>query len=109
MKAIYIIVLLMFISVSKAQSHYDELYSYFVKSRYFDLNLNGPVLRMQYFFTEYNIGTNQTINNWTIINNEKRYLGSPYVEFDIKNQRSEEHTSELQSRENLVCRLLLEK
>src|SRR5690606_39620404 len=26
-----------------------------------------------------------------------------------ENQRSEEHTSELQSRENLVCRLLLEK
>src|SRR5690606_41781947 len=25
------------------------------------------------------------------------------------NERSEEHTSELQSRENLVCRLLLEK
>src|SRR5690606_27819901 len=32
----------------------------------------------------------------------KEYLG------DI-NYRSEEHTSELQSRENLVCRLLLEK
>src|SRR5690606_40880069 len=31
--------------------------------------------------------------------------------FHIKNpsHRSEEHTSELQSRENLVCRLLLEK
>src|SRR5690606_6887909 len=27
----------------------------------------------------------------------------------LKRQRSEEHTSELQSRENLVCRLLLEK
>src|SRR5690606_41296395 len=27
----------------------------------------------------------------------------------ILRQRSEEHTSELQSRENLVCRLLLEK
>src|SRR5690606_39439348 len=27
----------------------------------------------------------------------------------IGEQRSEEHTSELQSRENLVCRLLLEK
>src|SRR5690606_23449707 len=27
----------------------------------------------------------------------------------LKKQRSEEHTSELQSRENLVCRLLLEK
>src|SRR5436309_11295304 len=31
--------------------------------------------------------------------------------FDVVNlgKRSEEHTSELQSRENLVCRLLLEK
>src|SRR5690606_20389293 len=28
---------------------------------------------------------------------------------NYKDQRSEEHTSELQSRENLVCRLLLEK
>src|SRR5690606_39401852 len=27
----------------------------------------------------------------------------------VSNLRSEEHTSELQSRENLVCRLLLEK
>src|SRR5690606_41818910 len=27
----------------------------------------------------------------------------------MKKRRSEEHTSELQSRENLVCRLLLEK
>src|SRR5436309_12276976 len=30
--------------------------------------------------------------------------GGPYI-----NERSEEHTSELQSREKLVCRLLLEK
>src|SRR5690606_42122893 len=29
--------------------------------------------------------------------------------FRGRNYRSEEHTSELQSRENLVCRLLLEK
>src|SRR5690606_39978350 len=29
--------------------------------------------------------------------------------FDLQTIRSEEHTSELQSRENLVCRLLLEK
>src|SRR5690606_39416846 len=28
---------------------------------------------------------------------------------NLQNNRSEEHTSELQSRENLVCRLLLEK
>src|SRR3712207_7349402 len=31
------------------------------------------------------------------------------VKGEIKNKRSEEHTSELQSRQYLVCRLLLEK
>src|SRR5690606_39573288 len=40
--------------------------------------------------------------------------GSDEARVDIgrpgeRKQRSEEHTSELQSRENLVCRLLLEK
>src|SRR5690606_39400804 len=34
---------------------------------------------------------------------------APGSAFDSQAQRSEEHTSELQSRENLVCRLLLEK
>src|SRR3712207_8482645 len=33
--------------------------------------------------------------------------GGDFVEFNL--QRSEEHTSELQSRQYLVCRLLLEK
>src|SRR5690606_41368356 len=33
----------------------------------------------------------------------------PRTEQDLHRPRSEEHTSELQSRENLVCRLLLEK
>src|SRR5690606_39730801 len=32
-----------------------------------------------------------------------------FVQLIYENIRSEEHTSELQSRENLVCRLLLEK
>src|SRR5690606_40878218 len=36
-----------------------------------------------------------------------RHVGLWY--FDPYARRSEEHTSELQSRENLVCRLLLEK
>src|SRR5690606_41475113 len=31
------------------------------------------------------------------------------IAHDVADDRSEEHTSELQSRENLVCRLLLEK
>src|SRR5690606_41329624 len=33
----------------------------------------------------------------------------PQVQLAAPGDRSEEHTSELQSRENLVCRLLLEK
>src|SRR5215475_15015089 len=36
-------------------------------------------------------------------------LGLPLLLYDHTAIRSEEHTSELQSRENLVCRLLLEK
>src|SRR5207302_10969166 len=35
--------------------------------------------------------------------------GYVWAEYDAGVLRSEEHTSELQSRENLVCRLLLEK
>src|SRR5690606_40405013 len=35
--------------------------------------------------------------------------GMPFAKAPFQNLRSEEHTSELQSRENLVCRLLLEK
>src|SRR5436309_6580075 len=36
-------------------------------------------------------------------------LSTPEVKVEVVHRRSEEHTSELQSRENLVCRLLLEK
>src|SRR5436309_12567822 len=37
------------------------------------------------------------------------YTGSDLAQLRRDDRRSEEHTSELQSRENLVCRLLLEK
>src|SRR5690606_7408717 len=37
------------------------------------------------------------------------YFISPDTGWAVNGSRSEEHTSELQSRENLVCRLLLEK
>src|SRR2546430_4434488 len=36
-------------------------------------------------------------------------LNRPYDDQDQPSRRSEEHTSELQSQSNLVCRLLLEK
>src|SRR5207302_7737414 len=37
------------------------------------------------------------------------FTGDDVLRFHDMVRRSEEHTSELQSRENLVCRLLLEK
>src|SRR5438270_10682906 len=36
-------------------------------------------------------------------------LFQPFLELGADGRRSEEHTSELQSQSNLVCRLLLEK
>src|SRR5690606_2438432 len=39
----------------------------------------------------------------------RRSSATPNDYFAAADNRSEEHTSELQSRENLVCRLLLEK
>src|SRR5438552_13002062 len=38
-----------------------------------------------------------------------RYISSPDFRQDAERIRSEEHTSELQSPDHLVCRLLLEK
>src|SRR5690606_40692078 len=45
----------------------------------------------------------------TKLEHYKKWLSSKAREVFFTNRRSEEHTSELQSRENLVCRLLLEK
>src|SRR2546430_12620287 len=39
----------------------------------------------------------------------RRLLAQPGQHFPGNGERSEEHTSELQSQSNLVCRLLLEK
>src|SRR5690606_40696432 len=40
---------------------------------------------------------------------DRKRGGATFGPFRFRTPRSEEHTSELQSRENLVCRLLLEK
>src|SRR5436190_18451408 len=42
-------------------------------------------------------------------NNHRRWRTFPTVESQTSEARSEEHTSELQSQSDLVCRLLLEK
>src|SRR3989449_6981864 len=70
------------------------------------------------------IGVTFLIGAWSIVNGMNRYMTDkfagtlvgvntfhlrrrPNVNFNV--ERSEEHTSELQSRLHLVCRLLLEK
>src|SRR5207237_5038343 len=47
------------------------------------------------------------IPNWGVFGRKELQGGGPMI--DIGVHRSEEHTSELQSHLNLVCRLLLEK
>src|SRR5690606_41569382 len=44
-----------------------------------------------------------------VLGNESARAALDRARADAARERSEEHTSELQSRENLVCRLLLEK
>src|SRR3712207_7058771 len=46
---------------------------------------------------------------WIAIHAERQDLARPLLERAAVSIRSEEHTSELQSRQYLVCRLLLEK
>src|SRR5690606_29077481 len=61
-------------------------------------------------FSQFEIAKEQvhkSRGNHAELDRDKAFFISVYQQ-DI-NERSEEHTSELQSRENLVCRLLLEK
>src|SRR5690606_41797614 len=51
----------------------------------------------------------QLAGNWLSKHRQKGVVGELRTLFTLQTDRSEEHTSELQSRENLVCRLLLEK
>src|SRR5690606_20154726 len=49
------------------------------------------------------------LNKQPVFNTSYGAIQETLEKFQVKDLRSEEHTSELQSRENLVCRLLLEK
>src|SRR5690606_41370643 len=80
---------------------YDE--GIYVGYRYYD-TFNVPV--------SYEFGYGKNYSDFSYSKpklSSKKFNQSIKVSVDVKNTRSEEHTSELQSRENLVCRLLLEK
>src|SRR5690606_42149146 len=53
------------------------------------------------------VWVNRVGDEWTVVNRPEPTVKGPHRYGSIKS-RSEEHTSELQSREDLVCRLLLE-
>src|SRR3712207_8690670 len=63
------------------------------------------------------LGNTRTANRTTAMSSARRYSIPPTCEAPVSSAtdrispptRSEEHTSELQSRQYLVCRLLLEK
>src|SRR3712207_8737177 len=68
----------------------------------------NPVFRLfqgelETVYEEKNMGADGIIGNALETIFGKAFAGTPYA------YRSEEHTSELQSRQYLVCRLLLEK
>src|SRR5690606_22995919 len=57
-----------------------------------------------------NVTVRLFMNNVLMTDKTTTTSSTGYYKFsDLEPNRSEEHTSELQSRENLVCRLLLEK
>src|SRR5690606_40441127 len=83
-------------------------YTTLFRSNYFEIKRKvGVVSENQYFYGE--------MTAWEYLNFFGRLYEVDEREKKIKallervKLRSEEHTSELQSRENLVCRLLLEK
>src|SRR5690606_41206417 len=53
--------------------------------------------------------TSDPTNEGPVFQELIKRFNEEYPDVTVDYQRSEEHTSELQSRENLVCRLLLEK
>src|SRR5690606_42072629 len=87
-------------------------YTTLFRSRSFDLTLSGdskdPWSRFYKFYLFDDGNEVRVQNSASGLETYKSTDGENWVEMPGE-PRSEEHTSELQSRENLVCRLLLEK
>src|SRR5690606_42087414 len=71
-----------------------------ISEKLIDYSAHFPIVELDSSF--YAVQPERNIRKW--INETPEGF-----QFVVKAYRSEEHTSELQSRENLVCRLLLEK
>src|SRR5690606_41028353 len=72
-------------------------------------DVNGDVTSAGAVFNQHPEDVSGTITEGATIPENGQVSWPQPLPSDADNPRSEEHTSELQSRENLVCRLLLEK
>src|SRR5690606_40346679 len=96
-----------------------QLLAFAVKNNASDLHLSAgvpPIIRVDGDVKRINMPPlkHKEVHSmvYDIMNDKQRKDFEEFLETDFSFEipkRSEEHTSELQSRENLVCRLLLEK
>src|SRR2546427_8258237 len=74
---------------------------------------NGPQAtgeREPHFFIHlYLVDSLEHVLNRILNGNDVQSARAEHIKSGVERRRSEEHTSELQSQSNLVCRLLLEK
>src|SRR3712207_5186044 len=96
------------------RAYYDEMVSSAIERALEDKELYKPMVRMAALSRWLDVSTT-TIQKWTregiptmVIDGVTLYDKRAVTRW-LKQYRSEEHTSELQSRQYLVCRLLLEK
>src|SRR5439155_26720112 len=84
---------------------------FFPTRRSSDLEYSGLKFTMYYLAEYLNVITVSTLAVLLFFGGWYLWIVPPVIAFLLKNSstRSEEHTSELQSRGHLVCRLLLEK
>src|SRR3712207_8515379 len=81
----------------------STLFPYTTLFRSFSFTKPKPLLFRKSIYREYHYKAVHRYDH-APVDSARQYPLKPYTEF-----RSEEHTSELQSRQYLVCRLLLEK
>src|SRR6266496_5585527 len=83
-----------------------------LKVSYTNANISSPVRHFLFFFLMIRRPPRSTLFPYTTLfrsSRQRRWRCAPDRSPTRAARRSEEHTSELQSRRELVCRLLLEK
>src|SRR5690606_41833393 len=79
--------------------------SFVLKSSIRSLKVLSQLRRLRQQVSGRQVAQSPNSGSWSLM--ERSHLKRSFVGSKRERRRSEEHTSELQSRENLVCRLLL--